>query len=235
MNTFPSNAIDFQKSFSTEEQCEAALLNMRWPKGFICPNCGHDDGYKLTGRRLIQCTVCRRQTSVTAGTMFHKTHLPLTCWFRIIYEVATDKGGASATRLAAQYGRPYKTMWHILQKIRHAMGRRDEQISLAGLIEMDEAKLGPEARRPSNESLDGGSRKPRKKPWGRKSANGGTRKTITEVLILVEAERFHAGNVAMRALDSLSFGSVGEFIEERVEPDQWFRTDAHHSHWVLRN
>ena len=234
MKKFPENALDFQKAFSTDEQCEAALVQLRWPKGFICPNCGHDDGYELKERRLIQCAVCKRQTSVTAGTIFHKTHLPLTCWFRIIYEVAQDKGGASATRLAAQLARPYKTIWHILQKIRHAMGRRDEGISLAGLIEMDEAKLGPEARRPSKETPSGGKRRPAKKPWGRKPKEGAKRKTITEVLILVEAERFHAGHVAMRALDSLGFYSVGEFVEARVEPDQWFRTDAHHSHWVLR-
>ncbi len=59
--------------------------------------------------------------------------------------MSQDKGGTSATRAAAQLDRPYKTMWHVLHKIRHAMGRRDEGISLAGLIEMDEAKLGPEA------------------------------------------------------------------------------------------
>lgn len=234
MDEIPMNLLDFEKAFATDEQCESALLKMRWPKGFICPNCGHDDGYRLEGRRLIQCTVCRRQTSVTAGTIFHKTHLPLTCWFRIIYEVAQDKGGASATRLANQLGRPYKTIWHVLQKIRQAMGRRDEGITLAGFIEMDEAKLGPEARRPAKEE-DGGKRQIRKKPWGRKSPKGGKRKTITEVLVLVEAERFHAGNVAMRPLQSLSFYHVGEFISERVEPDQWFRTDAHHCHWVLRH
>lgn len=235
MENFPKDAIEFQKSFGSEEQCEAMLVRLRWPKGFICPNCEHDDGYQLNGRSLIQCTVCKRQTSVTAGTIFHRTHLPLVCWFRIIYEVVQDKGGASATRLSTQLSRPYKTMWHVLQKIRHAMGRRDESISLAGLIEMDEAKLGPQARRPSKDTANGGTGKPGKKPYGRKPSHSGKRKTITEVLILVEAERFKAGNVAMRALDTLGFKSVGEFVEQRVEPEQWFRADAHHSHWVLRN
>jgi len=148
MNDFPTDAISYQKSFSSEEQCSQFLAQLRWPNGFVCPNCGHDDGYELTARQLIQCTVCRRQTSVTAGTIFHKTHLPLTVWFRVIYEVAQDKGGTSATNLAAQLRRPYKTIWHVLHKIREAMGKRDELITLAGLIEMDEAKLGPEARRP---------------------------------------------------------------------------------------
>lgn len=232
MNGFPKDAIEFQKAFSTDEQCRSALFKLRWPNGFRCPNCEHDDGYELPDRGLIQCAVCRHQTSVTAGTIFHKTHLPLTCWFRIIYEVANDKGGASATRLAAQLRRPYKTIWHVLHKIRHAMGRRDEGISLAGLIEVDEAMLGPEARRPSK-AITGGKRQPAKKPWGRKSRKGLKRKTITQVLILAEAERFHAGNVAMRALESLSYDDVGDFVEDRVEPGQWFRSDAHGSHYVL--
>jgi hypothetical protein len=166
MHNFPKDALEFQNAFGTDEQCEAAMLKMRWPNGFRCPNCEHDDGYEIPTRGLIQCAVCRHQTSVTAGTIFHKTHLPLTCWFRVIYEVAHDKGGASATRLAAELGRPYKTIWHVLHKIRHAMGRRDEGISLAGLIEVDEAKLGPEARRPANEPISTTRRQPRKKPSG---------------------------------------------------------------------
>jgi hypothetical protein len=234
MDGFPETALQFQKRFATDEQCEEALWELRWPKGFICPNCGHDDGCVLSTRRLIQCRLCHHQTSVTAGTIFHKTHLPLSCWFWMIYQVSQDKGGSSATKLASQLKLPYKTVWHVLQKIRHAMGRRDESISLAGLIEMDEAKLGPEARRPANDSSSEDKKKPTKKPWGRKPRSGEKRKTITEVLILTEAEHFHAGNVAMKALDKLSFDSIREFIESRAEEGQWYRTDAHHSHWVLR-
>ena len=232
MNQFPKDALRFQELFGTEEQCETALFNLRWPKGFICPNCEHDDGGEIKTRGLIQCRLCGRQTSVTAGTIFHKTHLPLRVWFWVIYQMSQDKGGVSATRLAAQLRRPYKTMWHVLHKLRHAMGRRDEGISLAGLIEMDEAKLGPEARRPARENEED-KRRPRKKPYGL-PAKDGSRKTIVEVLILTEAERFHAGNVAMKPLDALGFNSIREFIESRAEPEQWYRTDAHHSHWVLR-
>lgn len=235
MNDFPTDALEFQDAFGTEEQCRAALAKLRWPKGFVCPNCSHDDGYQLRGRHLIQCTVCRYQASITAGTIFHKTHFPLRCWFWIIYQMTQDKGGASATRIASQLNKPFKTIWHIMHKIRHALGRRDDDISLAGLIEMDEAKLGPEARRPASDEKDDNTKKPKKKPYGRKPRDGRKRKTITEVLILAEAERFHAGNVAMRALDALSFDSIKEFIEKRAEPGQWYRTDAHHSHWVLRH
>jgi hypothetical protein len=234
MEKFPEDALSYQKAFGTEEQCTEALFKLRWPKGFVCPNCQHDDGFEIPTRRLIECRLCHHQTSVTSGTVFHKTHLPLTCWFWIIYQVAQDKGGVSATRLASQLNRPYKTIWFVLQKIRHAMGRRDEMISLGGLIEMDEAKLGPEARRPAKENEED-KKKPRKKPYGLPSSKkGAKRKTIVEVLILTEAEHFHAGNVAMKALDKLGFDSIREFIELRAEPGQWYRTDAHHSHWVLR-
>jgi len=154
MNEFPIDGLEFRNRFGTEEKCELVLEKMRWPKGFICPNCGHDDGYRLKGRRQIQCAVCRHQCSTTAGTIFHNTHLPLTCWFWIIYQMAQDKGGASATRLASQLNRPYKTIWHVLQKIRYAMGSRDSGISVAGLIELDEAVLGPEARRPTKDEIE---------------------------------------------------------------------------------
>jgi hypothetical protein len=238
MIRFPDNALEFQKMFGSDEQCELALLKMRWPRGFICPNCQHDDGYRLKERRQIQCAICHHQTSVTAGTIFHRTHLPLSCWFWIIYSIAADKGGSSATRLASQLQRPYKTVWHVLQKIRHAMGRRDNSISLAGLIEVDEAILGPEARRPAKDEDDAQAastgEKRRKKPYGRKAKDGRKRKTVTEVLIMVEAERFHAGNVAMKAVQGLSFKSIQEIVRQKVDGDQWFRADAHHSHYGLR-
>jgi len=140
-------AIQFQDRFRSEADCEFAILKARWPQGFRCPNCGHDDAYELSGRRLFQCTVCRHQASVTAGTIFHGTKIPLRNWFWMIYEVAQDKGGGSSSRLARQLGMYQKTVWHILQKIRHAMGRRDEGITLGGLIELDEAIIGPHARK----------------------------------------------------------------------------------------
>ncbi len=147
MSTDSMTAIEFQNQYSSEQECLDALEKIRWPKGFICPNCGHDHGYKLSSKRLIQCAVCRHQTSVTAGTLFHKTRVPLQNWFWIIYSTAHDKGGASAMRLAQQLNMHYATVWNIVQKIKYAMARRDERILLAGLIELDTMFVGPEARK----------------------------------------------------------------------------------------
>lgn len=177
----PMTVIEFQKRFFSEEACLDHLEKMRWPKGFLCPNCGHDVGYRLTYRRLIQCAVCRHQTSVTSGTIFHKTRIPLQYWFWIIFLVAHDKGGASASRLAVQLGMYYKTVWHILQKIRYAMGRRDQNITLAGFIELDEAVLGPQARKKGRPPTDGPKTPgPRLKHLGRKSKTKSARKFQTE-------------------------------------------------------
>jgi hypothetical protein len=241
MFEFPKDAMGFQDAFGTNAQCRVAIAEHRWPQGFVCPNCGHDDGYELTSRGLIQCCLCRHQTSVTAGTMFHKTHLPLREWFWIMYQMCHDKGGASATRLAEQLNRPYKTIWHVLHKLRHAMKTRDSRIMLSGLIEMDEAVLGPEARRPSNDDRDddpppsGTRKKPNKRPWGRKKKNTTKRKKVTDVLVLAEAEHFHIGNIALKTLPDKTMDTLNEVIPACVEENQWFRTDAYDSHWVLRN
>lgn len=149
----PRTAVEFQDRFRTEDDCLNAIAKLRWPNGFVCPNCGHDDAYFVSTRQLFQCTLCTHQTSITAGTLFHGTKIPLRNWFWMIYIVAHDKGGASSTRIAAQLGMYQKTVWHILHKIREAMGNRDESITLAGLIELDEAEIGAEARKTGRRKL----------------------------------------------------------------------------------
>ena len=237
MKTTPCDAIDFQKRFGTEEQCEQFLFKLRWPKGFICPNCQHDDGSFIRTRRLYQCFLCKHQTSITSGTIFHRTHLPLVCWFWIIYQMTHDKGGASATRLASQLQRPYKTIWHVVHKLRHAMGSRDAGLRLGGTIEFDEAMLGPEARRLSREELEAskaGRKIPSKKPWGRKGRSSQPRKKVVEVFVMAEAEHFHIGNVSMKVADRVDYQSIEEFAEKNSEPGQYYCADAKQSHWMLR-
>ena len=72
----------FREAFGTKEQCRAALVRLRWPDGFVCPCCGHREHCVLAGRGLYQCNRCKKQTSPTAGTIFHATKLPLTLWFQ---------------------------------------------------------------------------------------------------------------------------------------------------------
>ena len=92
---------EFRTRFSTEEACRAELFRLRFPNGFVCPNCGCTEYYPVRGRNVFQCRACRHQTSVTAGTVMHRTHLPLTVWFWAIYLCATDKRGISAVHTKA--------------------------------------------------------------------------------------------------------------------------------------
>lgn len=156
------SALEFQDRFRTESDCLSYIAQLRWPKGFRCPNCDHDVGYQLKTRPLIQCAVCRHQTSITSGTIFHKTRTPLREWFWMIYQMCQDKGGSSSSKLARQLDGFQSTIWNQLQKLRHAMERRDEGISLAGYIELDEAVIGPHARKTGRQKT-GGKNEPRKK------------------------------------------------------------------------
>ena len=125
MKTAEMSFFDWQKRFSTDQACAHYLAKQRWPNGFQCPSCGHDHGCFLKSRRLYECTRCGHQTSVTAGTLFHATKLPLTRWFWAIYWIGADKVSLSAGRLTTLIGVSWPTAFAIVRKLRQAMGRRD--------------------------------------------------------------------------------------------------------------
>lgn len=229
----PTNALEFQNRFRTEEDCEMFLIQQRWPRGFICPNCGHDAAYWLENRRLFQCCVCTQQTSVTAGTIFHGTKVPLLKWFWMMFLIAEDKKGASASRLARQLGMYQKTVWHILQKLRHAMERRDETVLLSGFIEEDQAIIGPQARKTGRQKVD--PEKPRRLKRGRRKKDGTRTKTQTEVVVMVEQNPGAAGLLAMQVVDSITRQTIDEVADKRVEPSQHFKTDGLQANYVLRS
>jgi len=139
------NMIEFMENYGTEEQCRQSLFNSRWPNGFICPKCGHTEYFDIKSRSLYQCKACNHQASVTAETIMDKTRTPLKKWFLAIYLMAEDKRGISALSLKKQISVSYQTAWAMCHKIRHAMGERDEDYSLKGIIEMDEAFFGASA------------------------------------------------------------------------------------------
>ena len=137
----------FQRRFGTEEGCWSHLKTIRWGpclERFTCPDCGHSRGWWLANRRLVECRECHRQTSVTAGTVFHGGRVPLWKWFWAIYQLAQNKKGIAALTLAKQIGVCYGTAWLMLLKLRRAMRRRNERYALHGLVEVDETYVGGE-------------------------------------------------------------------------------------------
>src|ERR1700751_5065379 len=108
------NKVQFQKGLSeaqfavlygTEDQCREAVMRLRWPSGFVCPVCAGEHNSVVKTRALYQCTACRRQTSVIAGTIFAATKVPLCTWFRAMYHLTQSKGGISSIELGRRLGR----------------------------------------------------------------------------------------------------------------------------------
>lgn len=133
----------FLEQYGTETQCRAALFQHRWPRGFVCPDCGNTTGC-LLARGVYQCHRCHHQTSLTAGTIFHATHLPLTTWFLAIYLLTQRKNGLSALQLSRELGVSYNTAWKLKHKILQVMLERNQGETLSGRIEIDDAYLGGE-------------------------------------------------------------------------------------------
>jgi transposase-like protein len=140
---YPKTLLELEERFATEEQCRAYLTKLRWPEGFVCPSCGGQKSWPAGRGRLI-CAACRHQATVTAGTIFQDRRLPLRLWCRAIWQVTSQKNGASALGLQRVLGLgSYQTAWTVLHKLRRAMVRpgRDK---LSGRVEVDETLVGGE-------------------------------------------------------------------------------------------
>ena len=147
------NAVQFQKGLSlqsflkqygSEEQCERALYRLRWPQGFVCPECGNTTGCALHSRKVYQCHKCHHQTSLTAGTIFHGTKLALTQWFLAIFLLTQRKQSLSAMQLSRDLGVKYDTAWRMKHKLMQVMFERGQKDALGNRVEIDDAYLGGE-------------------------------------------------------------------------------------------
>src|SRR5947209_5533075 len=203
---FPKTLREFQSKFATEEACQRYLAACRWPEGFVCPRCGNRDAYELVKRRCWQCTGCRHQVSITAGTILHNTKTPLTVWFWAAYLMTTDKRGVSALLLQRQLALPrYETAWMMLHKFRRAMINLARE-PLRGEVEVDDTWVG------GTQAGLRGSRQLK----GRRAAL---------VLVAVEKRgrersRPHGGHPGFQKLNSLAF------LKRNVEPGSIVFTDG---------
>ena len=200
---YPRTLQEFERRFSSEEACRQYLFALRWPEGFLCPRCGGKTAWRMR-RGLWLCAKCRYQVSVTAGTIFQDSHLPLITWLRGMWHVTTQKNGVSALGLQRVLGLgSYKTAWAMLHKLRRAMVRpgRDR---LRGTVEVDETY------------------------WGSKEQGVTGRLTERKALIVVAAEQDGKGigRIRLRHVPDLTKLSLHGFIAEAVESGGTVRTDG---------
>jgi transposase-like protein len=198
----PKNMLEMEQRFGTEDACREYLTGLRWPDGFVCPTCKAKVGW-LDRRNRWTCQGCRRQVTITAGTIFEGTHLPLRVWFRAAWQVTSQKSGASALGLQRVLGLgSYETAWSWLHKLRRAMVRpgRDR---LSGTVEVDETFIG-----------------------GVSSGTG--RDGVGKALVVIAAEEDGAGigRIRLGRVPDASSPSLHGFIQNTIAPGSTIHTDG---------
>jgi transposase-like protein len=204
MKEYPMDLMEFEKKFSTEEQCQEYLFKLRWENGYRCPRCQCDEAWRVSEVKY-KCHNCGYQTSVIAGTIFQDTHKPLTVWFRAIWYITSQKNGTSALGLQRILGLgSYRTAWVWLHKLRRAMIRpgRDK---LHGVVEVDEGYIGAPGK-------------------GGKRGRGAENKAL--VAVAVEINNKKIGRIRMSVIDSASSENLHGFVESVVESGSTIVTDG---------
>ena len=205
---YPRTYQEFRAWFPDDASCADYLARLRWPEGFRCPVCGGDKAWQ-TSTQHWKCAECGRKTSVTAGTIFHRTRTPLSTWFAAIWLVTSQKNGASAQNLHDMLGLgSYETAWVWLHKLRRAMVRPDREL-LAGVVEVDESFVG-----------------------GRATGRRGASTDKVPVMIAVENvgkqanRKLRLGRVRLGLADAPGSIQLVEFARTTVAPGSLIRTDG---------
>lgn len=202
---YPQTWKEFIDWFSDEADCMSYLEKIKWRGGFLCPSCGNTDNpYRTTRKRLI-CRSCGSQTTVTSGTIFHKTRTPLRTWFATVWYVTNQKQGTNALGLQRVMGfKSYQTAWAHLHKLRRAMVR-PERDQLNGCVEVDECYLGGTENNVRGRLTN--------------------KKAIVAIAVEVKEPR-GLGRVRLRRVADVSKSSMIPFVREMVDQGSLVHTDG---------
>ena len=204
-DSIPGTLVEFAAKYADEEACADLLRRWKYGEGgFCCPRCGHHCAWFLPSRRLDECRACKKQVSLTAGTVMHGSRKPLRLWFLAMYLFVADKQGIPALPLSRQLGISYPTAWTWLHKLRCAAGHRPKT-KLRAVVEADETWEGG-----LNEGHSG-----RPKVGKKKALIAGA----------IEIRERSWGRVRLASLEDGSSASLGPFLWENVEEGAALLTD----------
>lgn len=214
MEGYPKKLLDFERRFRSEDACRQYLLSLRWPGGFTCPRCSGKQAWK-TSRGLWKCGSCKKNVSVTAGTVFERSKVPLRLWFRAAWWLTNQKSGMSALGLQRALGiGSYETAWAMLHKLRRTMVRVGRE-KLTRAVEVDETIVG-----------------------GRQRQKQGKRLAITfkkaTVVVAAEIRGDQIGRIRMREVPESSKKELIGFITENVKERSKVITDGWPGYLALK-
>jgi transposase-like protein/ribosomal protein L37AE/L43A len=202
---YPTTYGKFGAWFQKDADCLDYLEWVRWPEGFVCPDCESTEGWRLNDGRY-KCGECGARTSPTAGTIFDRTRTPLTVWFHVCWTFATQKDGISALALQRNHGLgSYQTAWAMLHRLRSVLVRPGREL-LSGTVEVDETFIGGSA------PGDQGGRTPDEK-----------------ALVAVAVERIKPkgfGRCRMVVIKNATTTSLRTFLKDNVAPGSTVITDG---------
>lgn len=200
--------LQLEQAFATEEQCRRYLERLRWPDGQpCCPKC-NARAWRLGKRYLYECSECGYQFSALIGTIFEKTHLPLTIWFRVLFLMAQSKKGISAHQVKRMFGIHYRTAWYLCHRARTAMQDTDLGERLMGVIEIDETYIGPKSNKP-----------------------GRPGKSSKKVAVLGMIQR--GGKIVTKHVENVTGRTIKEFVDRFAVNVEVIHTDEYRSYGVL--
>src|SRR5688572_19531592 len=196
--------------FTDENKAREYMEFLRWGNnGPACPHCGGAEPYRLmpkagstTRKGVLKCRACRKQFTVTVGTVFEDSHIKLTKWVQAIYLIGASKKGISAHQLHRMLGVTYRAAWFMAHRLRYAMSAEPLAAKLSGTVEVDEGYIGGK----------------RKGGRGRRPADGGRKAAVA---VLVERN----GNVRAMPMERIDGRSMEREIANYVAPGTRLMTD----------
>ena len=205
-----SNLIKLAQEYADEDKARQILENLRWPNGVKCPHCQFDEVYRLTQKPgsksparkgLFSCAACRKQFSVTVGTVFEGSHIPISKWLMAMFIICSSKKSISANQLHRMLDITYKSAWFMAHRIRYAMGK-DINRPLTGTVEVDETFIG---------------------------GKGDNRmKSLRQTPVVALIER--GGNMQARVISTVSQHNLSKCLNECVSKEAVVNTDDHPSY-----
>lgn len=215
------NIIEFINHFPNEESCEIILKAYRQKAGVYCKTCkGFPKHYWYSGRKVFECSVCRRRTSLKAGTVMESSNLSLHTWFTAFLLMSATKKGFSCLEFQRQLGlKRYQTAFNLMHKIRSVMGKRDDLYLLKGMVEYDEAYVEKATRKKIQERLKRGK-------GSQKQAVVAVASESTPLEDPYSGKKgSHCGFFKMKVLEDVTKDSVEQFVGKAVNPSSVLFTD----------